>query len=379
MDVSWTRALRDGTDLDLRGYYDAYRYWASFPYEDADPRGRYVEIDDALADWIGLEAVLGQKLGRHRMVVGAAGEYNLRILQRNRYAGQPPFLNDNRHPGLSAVFGELELNPHPKLSVNLGGRLDHYSAFAAASPRLAVMVFPTAHTSAKYLLGGAFRAPDPYDEFYVDYMDVDAPGTHLKPETARAQSILVEHKVSDRISFSGEAFQNDLNKVIEEQLDPVSGLTHFMNEKGDRGRGLTLEAMVGTSSGWSARASYTAEQTEQKLTHVPVINSPHTLAKLNGTAPLSAFGRLAMEFLYTAPQQSYLGSRVASSFLTNATVSTSTRSGWSFSAGCYNVLDTRWSTPTGPEVGAPATVQDGRTWRIRLDYRRAVHGAPSHP
>jgi len=73
---------------------------------------------------MGLEAVLGQKLGRHRMVAGAAGEYDLRILQRNYYQGKLRFLNDGRHPRLSALPGELELHPHPKLSINVGGRID---------------------------------------------------------------------------------------------------------------------------------------------------------------------------------------------------------------------------------------------------------------
>jgi outer membrane receptor for ferrienterochelin and colicins len=224
VDASWTRTLREGTDLDVRGYYDAYRYWASFPYGGNTAPGRNVQINDALADWIGVEAVLGKQLGRHRMVVGAAGEHNLRILQRNYYQGQPPFLNDRRSPSLGALFAEFELNPHPKLSLNLGGRIDRYSTFgAAASPRLAVMVFPTGRTSVKYLLGGAFRAPDPYDEFYVDFIDIEAQGGMLKPESDRAQSILVEHTLSDRVSMSAEAFENDLDEVIEEQLEPVSG------------------------------------------------------------------------------------------------------------------------------------------------------------
>ena len=376
VDVSWTRNLRDGTDLDVRGYYDAYRYWASYPYGGMAAPDRSVQINDATADWVGVEAVLGQKLGRNRMVAGGAGEYNLRIRQRNYYQGQPPFLNDHRHPGLSAVFGEVELNPHPRLSVNLGGRIDHYSTFgAAASPRLAVMLFPSARTSVKYLLGEAFRAPDPYDEFYVDYIDIGVQGGNLKPETTRSQGVLVEHNLSDHVSVSGEVFQNDLDKVIEEQLDPASGLTHFVNATGDRGRGLDLEISARMPSGWSARGSYTAEQTTEKLTHTAVTNSPHALAKLNGTVPLPAHERLGVEFLYKGPQQSYLGTRVASSFLANATVSGSTRSGWSFSAGCYNLLNARWSTPTGPEIAGPATQQDGRMWRFRLDFRATPRGA----
>jgi hypothetical protein len=60
--------------------------------------GGSVQTNDALAEWIGVEALLGQLLGRYRLVVGAAGKYNLRILQRNSTQGRPIFLNHRRRP-----------------------------------------------------------------------------------------------------------------------------------------------------------------------------------------------------------------------------------------------------------------------------------------
>ena len=69
-----------------------------------------MQINDAAADMVGLEAVLGEKLGRHRIVAGFDVEHNFRINQRNYYVGQPPFLNDNRTLNHDAVFGEAELN-----------------------------------------------------------------------------------------------------------------------------------------------------------------------------------------------------------------------------------------------------------------------------
>jgi outer membrane receptor protein involved in Fe transport len=65
-----------------------------------------------------------------------------------------------------------------------------------------------------------------------------------------------------------------------------------------------------------------------------------------------------------------VGQHISSSFLVNATLSTRTFwNNFQFSASCYNLLDRTWSTPTGPEIAQPATVQDGRTWRFRLTYR----------
>lgn len=370
LDVAYTRPLGSSTDLDVRGYYDAYRYYGSFPYGGTNSPDRTIQINDAFADWLGLEAVVSHTIGEYRFVGGMTGEYNLRVLQRNYYLGQPPFLNDRRHPDFLAEFGEVELNPTSWISFNLGGRIDQYNTFGvAASPRVAVMLLPGSRTSIKYLLGGAFRAPDPYDQYYVDQIDIDTPSRNLQPEKTQSQSVLINRALSDSVHVDGEFFHNNLENTIEETADPVTGLTHFANSPGLRSNGINIALDAKTRSGWAATGSYTASRAKSKSTNNPVINSPNNLAKFKGIVPLR-YASLAPEFLFTGPQTSYLGTRVASSFLTNVTVSASeARTGWEFSASCYNLFDRRWATPTGPEISDPATVQDGRTWRLRLQYR----------
>jgi iron complex outermembrane receptor protein len=375
VDASYSKSFRPGADLDLRAYYDGYRFKGSYPYGKIGAPDRVVQINDAAADWIGFESVLGHKIGKHRIVVGATGEYNLRIDQRNYNLGQPSFLNDHRTPGLAAVFGEAELNLNPKFSVNLGGRIDWYSSFGiATSPRIALMYLPTSQTSLKYIYGHAFRAPDPYDEFYTDGTDITAQDTHLTAEDIESQTLLLEHSFAPWLHMTADLFQNDLDNVIREQLDPVTGLTSYMNEQGDRGRGLEVDFSAKNASGWSGSSSYTFEQAKEKKTGITIMNSPSNLAKLHIAAPVTRSGFIGLELLYTGVQQSYSGERVASSFLTNLTFSTKpTRSGLEFSTSCNNAFDRRWATPTGPESIEAATTQDGRTWRIRIAYRRSVH------
>jgi outer membrane receptor for ferrienterochelin and colicins len=371
VDASYSHDFNANTQLDLRAYYDAYRFYGRYPYTNVNGPGRSVQINDAAADGIGIEAVVSQKLGRHRIVGGAAGEYNLRINQRNYYVGQLPFLDDHRSLRLAAVFGEAELNPSSRFSFNLGGRLDWYTLFGKSlSPRLAAMYFPTSATSLKYIFSHAFRAPDPYDEFYVDQIDLTATNKSLRPENINTQTLLLEHAFNDKLHLTATGFVNHLNQIIEEEQDSSTGDTHFTNEKGDSGRGGEIELIARYPSGWSARTSYTFEETRQGGTGARVMNSPEHLAKFNGTAPLPKVGFLGGEVLYTGAQPNFLAQPISSSFLVNATFSTRTFwNGFRFSASCYNLLDRTWSTPTGPEIDQSATVQDGRTWRFRLNYR----------
>jgi iron complex outermembrane receptor protein len=288
LDASYSRDLGPDTQLDLRAYYDAYRYWGEFPYSQSDSTENLVQINDAVADWAGVEGVIGHRIGSHRLVGGASSEYNFRLNQRNYYAGQPPFLDDNRRRTLMSAFAEAELNLHPKFSINLGGRLDWYNSFGTQlSPRVAVMYLPTGRTSAKYIFSSAFRAPDPYDQFYVDEIDITAPGRNLSPEHLRSQNLLLDHAFAHWFHVAASAFQTHLHHVIEEKVDAATDSTYFVNGAGDAGHGLEIEGKIRRQSGWSARSSFTWMQTKDGITHRTVMNSPSTLFKFNGTAPIT--------------------------------------------------------------------------------------------
>ena len=373
-DASWTRDFSSKTQLDVRAYYDSYRYWASYPYGGTHSPERAVQINDAAADWIGSEAVLGRRIGRHRIVTGTTWEYNLRVNQRNYYLGQPPFLDDNRRLTLAAIFGEAEINPYSKLSVNLGGRIDWFSSYGnALSPRVAVMLLPSSSTSLKYVFNRAFRTPDPYAEFYVDNLNPNESFRKLHTERIQSQSIIFEHKIGPGFQASAVGYSNNLDRVISETVDADTGGIQVSNGRGDKGHGLELDALAKNALGWSGRASYSILRTRKEETGRSTPNAPSSLSKLNLTAPVSRYASLGLEMLYEGSQPNYSGTRIPAFFLTNATISTrSKRTGWSFSAGCYDLFNRGWATPTGPEVLAPATVQDRRTLQVRIGYRKAL-------
>lgn len=381
MDAAYSHEIGADTQLDVRAYYDAYRYWSSYPYGGTNAPDRTVQINDAAADWIGIESVLGHRLGRNRVVAGMNAEYNLRVNQRNYYLGQPPFLNDNRQLSLAAVFGEAEINPSSKFSLNLGVRSDWYSKFGnAISPRAALMYLPTSSTSVKYVFNRAFRAPDPYDEFYVDNLNPTTTFRSLETERIQSHNVIVEHSFTQWLRGTAVGFDNGLSRVISETSDPTTGNTLIGNGVGDQGHGLELEMIADRSDGWGGRGSYSFLRTRQDETGSRVPNSPSGLGKLNATVPASRYGLLGMELLSTGPQPNYLGQRISLSFLTNITLSTRfKRSDWSISANCYDLFNRQWATPTGPEVLPAATIQDGRTWRIRIAYRKSLPSERDRP
>jgi iron complex outermembrane receptor protein len=349
-DVSYRWRLKPGTELDMRGYYDAYRFWGSYAYGTEDSPERSVQIEAASADWVGGEAIVAKKLGRHRMVLGGGGEYNIQVSQLDYYVGTwPPILNRRESPGLLAGFGEVELNLSKQFVVNAGGRVDWYSTMGAtASPRIAFMYLPSSRTSLKYVVGRAFRAPDPYDTFYTDQLKTQAEIPDLQPEILWSHTVVFERSLRSWLGVTAEGFFNQLDNAIEERVDPTTQMSRFTNGQGDRGRGLELGVDAKRASGWAARASYTWVDTWKSGLPDMVSNSPSHLAKLNGTMPLWRRGSAGVEVLYTGAQENYQGARIGPGLLTNITLSTRpVWGGWQFRRAVTTSSTRRGPRPPG--------------------------------
>jgi iron complex outermembrane receptor protein len=379
VDVSYQREFTSRTELTLRAYYDRYRYQGTYAYGGADLSERVLNIDDAVADWAGIDVNVGRYIGRHRITVGTDYEHSFRVDQQNYDLGGAVHVSDSRRPWRTALYSEAELKLSPVLTVTAGGRIDYFRWFGGtASPRLAAIYLPNSRTSLKYIFGRAFRAPNPYQAYYSDGVALSA-NPELQPETVLSHELVLERTLTRRLSLSAGGFYNALSNLIDQAPDPATGLTHFVNVGRMTGRGLELELQAGRVSGLNARASYTITDAHDPLTGSRLNNAPLHLAKLNGRAPVLRQAVAGLELLYSGAQQSYKQSRISPWLLTNITFSTRTlRQHWEVSASCYNLFDRRWFSPAGPEHEQSAIEQDGRTYRFKLTYRFRVPRDGNH-
>lgn len=369
VDVSYHRSISRSTDLDVRTYFDSYNSKTAGAFEWPDV-GRITGIAAAQADWIGTEANIGVQAGRQRFTFGANYEYSFDIDQQNYILGQPPMLDIHKTLGMAAAYGEAELNVLPKTSIRAGGRLDWFDAFGTAlSPRVSVVYSPSAGTALKYIFGRAFRTPNAYESYYSDDIVLEAPAIALKPENIQSHEVVLERDLKPWLLFTAEGFYENMEDLIDEVPDPATSLVQFVNHGRDRSRGLEFELQARRRSGWSGRASYTFAEAQDELQKIGLANSPSHLVKLNAAAPFGKKARLGAELLYSSAEQSYQGARVSPWFLTNMTFSTRPLwGGLEFSAICYNLFDRQWASPPGPEMRLAQVPQDGRTFRVRMQY-----------
>ncbi|HEU4416745.1 MAG TPA: TonB-dependent receptor, partial [Candidatus Angelobacter sp.] len=285
--------------------------------------------------------------------------------------GSAPAVDDHRTPTRAATFAEGELKLPAHLTIHAGGRMDWYSIYGVSlSPRVALVYEPTSKTTLKYVFGRAFRAPNAYESYYVDNVVIVAPTVTLKPETITSQEVILEHAFRPWLHITTEAFNNNLDNLIDQDPDPVSGLTHFVNSGRDHGRGIEAELDAQRTSGLAARVSYTFAHAMDDVQETFLQNSPMHTGKLNLTVPVVHRAFAGIEMLYSSSQTSYLETRVPPSFLANVTLSSKpVWGGWEFSASCYNVLDRHWFSPAGPGFRQAALAQDGRGYRFKASYR----------
>jgi len=206
---------------------------------------------------------------------------------------------------------------------------------------------PNGRTALKYIYGRAFRAPNAFESYYTDGATMELPDVPLKKENIESHEVVLERTLTPWLGFTADAFYNNLDNLIDQVVDPATGLPRAVNVGADRGRGLEFELEAKRASGLSARASYALADAQDLIEGRRLANSPLQQAKFNSTLPIKRHVLAALELLYTSTQQSYQGTRVPASFLTNLTLSTRPLwGGWEFQA-----VATTYSTGVGGSYG----------------------------
>ena len=379
-DASFSRSLASHTDLQLRAYYDNYDYVGADAITQGGSAGNAVLLTKSRADWVGAEANFSRPIGGQRISAGADYEYSIDVVQNNFYVGQLNNFYSNESPWFAAVYGEAELNFIPEVTVHAGGRLDKYSTFGQAlSPRIAVVYAPNAKTTLKYISGSAFRAPNAYEEFYVDDIVVTQAPQKLRPERILSNELVFERKAEPWLQFTADAYYYQLKEVID-QVPTSGGLTYFVNNGRVHAEGIELELNAANSSGFMAKASYELSWGFNDQTATPLVNSPRGQLKLNGSMPVSRQGIAAVDLIYSSAMTDYAGTRVPAYVLPSLTFSTKpVWNGWTFSASCYNAPNAAWYSPMGPNDPEDKIQMDGRTFRFKVNYRIPLHRERREP
>jgi outer membrane receptor for ferrienterochelin and colicins len=369
VDLSYNRPWSANTEFDLSTYFDYYDSLGQGAFSLLGmPAARGYTAGNAR--WAGSEASLSHQFGKDRITVGGVYEYSFRISQQVGFYDVAPLEDGNRPDWLTAWYAQAELNLLSKLSMNAGVRFDWFDQYGlSTSPRVALVYAINSKTSLKYIFGRAFRAPNAYEEWYSDGVIIESHALPLQPEHIQSQNLMLERRVFTWGEVTAEFFYNNLTNIIDLVTDPTTGLFEFVNDEKYHADGLGLEFDATTRQGLRLRTSYMLAEANY-ANGAQLANDPVNMIKLNVSAPFSHWTIGGLELQYMSSQLNYLSERVPASVQTNLTISTKPLwNDWQFSASCYNLFNSTWYLPAGPELTIPSIQQDGRSFRVTLSYR----------
>lgn len=369
--LSWQRPVGRGWTGVFRGGYDYYLYRGLYTYEGAEPGLEATYVDRAIGQmWYG-EAQLSRSVDRHQFTGGVEHRSNPQQDQFS-FIKDPyePLWYDERASRVTAVYLQDQWRLSPKVLVNGGLRLDHYSNFDdPLKPRLAVILQPTPRTTVKGIYGGAFRAPSAYENYY------QIPGLwegrpDLRPEQISTVEGIVEHYAGRRLRLSANVFRNHVTDLITMVSRPADeDLVYYANVAGARAVGAEFEAEARWPGGLRGRLSYTYARAEvDDVAGSTPPNSPRHIVQGLLSMPIARGWFVSLDTQTLSSRMSLAGATVDPYVRPNVTATGPVGSRGRLTLTINNAADARFSDPVGEDFLQDTVRQYGRTARLQFAW-----------
>ena len=199
---------------------------------------------------------------RHKVTFGTEFRQDIRQQQIN-YDIQPYHLyfDSHRSARIGALYFQDKYSIRKNLSLVVGLRSDWYGNYGnTLSPRAGLHFNPTPNTDLKANYSWAFRAPNDYEAFYAGNNSNTA-NPSLKPERIRSWEVDVDHRFGKTYYVSGAGFLNQIDDLIEQSIDPLTGNPLYSNSTPVQTKGIEYELGANWAGGLEGSISHTIQHT----------------------------------------------------------------------------------------------------------------------
>jgi vitamin B12 transporter len=259
--TAWTANLQGFASRNIRGSQnrpDSPADTLGYGY-DADATARtWRRGGEARVDWrpasatvvslgLGLERESIEQSSRTAMNFGAGATIERDSFQVSRTTG--------------SGYGQLLLTPLPEVSVQLGTRLDHNSAFGSIATSRAGVSWQAARALRLWTAAGtAFKAPTFFELFAASAFEVGNPA--LAPERSANVEVGIEQRLGGgRLTIGTTLFAQRFRNLIQ-YISAPPGEPTYVNLGGARSRGLEVSLGVRMSRSLGLQGRWTWLSTE---------------------------------------------------------------------------------------------------------------------
>lgn len=344
-------------------YYGYALYGASDAPVPAESRGEASWVSGELRHvWSGWSG--------HRIMLGAEFQNNFRQrLWSADVAPDPQIYADLRlHSSRWSLFVNDEWQLNTDLRLNLGVRSDWLlNDRRTTTPRIAALWSPTAQWTFKFQNGIAFREPNASERQNPD--NPLQPTPTLKVESTRSKEASALWRPAPGLDLTATIYSLAIRDTIDLVGLPTGG-SQYRNVGGMKSRGAELEATQVFANGVQARASWSQQHGIDTGTGAALSDSPRSLVKLMLTGPGPWNGtRVGVNLQRMGERRTLSGAMLEPFVKLNANLHYGPAGQpWALSLGVYNLTRRRYSDPAGPDFLQDSLQQDGRTWRVQLNW-----------
>ncbi len=170
-----------------------------------------------------------------------------------------------------AVFGLLEIQPVPSLTLSAGARRDEFSNFGGETTARASAVWAASDDLLfRASWGQGFRAPSLFELNFDQFGTI--PNPDLRPERANGFDVGIETRF-------GAASEHQLSVTlfhtqVKDQIDFDFAGSGYFNIDEARARGVEVDAFFTLGEQWSARAVYSFTDAIDKATDTQLLRQP---------------------------------------------------------------------------------------------------------
>ncbi|MBX3347384.1 MAG: TonB-dependent receptor [Nitrospira sp.] len=373
LDLVYQHEFSNHLNVKARLYFDRYYYYSDLPYDSGISNPPSILNKDVTeADWWGAELTATKRFfDQHKLTVGTEYRDQFRLNQSNRDINPPAtYLDDKRRSSFVAAYLQDEWTIMDHLTLVAGVRHDHYSTFGGTTNPRVGLISTWNKTTMKLLYGQAFRAPNPYEQFYVTGSTFKV-NANIQPEKIKTYELVVEQYLSHHFRALGSLYQYNISGLISQTTDPVDGKLFYDNVDDITARGAEFTVEGKWPSGLEGRISYAIQTTRNDQMDQILTNSPQHLAKTNLIVPIVGDKLFAgFEGRYTSSRLTLAGNNASPFYILNLSLfSQKLIRGWELSAHINNLANQKYGYPGSGEHRQDIIDQDGRTFWVKLKYR----------
>jgi iron complex outermembrane receptor protein len=371
-EVRYERPIDGKRDFIVRGYYDHYRYWGSYLYDNA-PSPAIESIERSTGQGVGEEFQFNwQYSERQRVTFGQQLERTFKS-SLTAFDSTPSFLYlDTDEPYTqTSVYVQDELKLNSRWHLTAGARYDYYSRFGGTlNPRVAVVYSPSDRQVWKFLAGSAFRGPTTFEQFFEDGAGgQQIANPDLEAETIRTLEVVLEQRISPRFTGTVSVFRSTIDDLIS-QVDVGGGVVQFQNVDEAVSQGVELEARGRFANRVGGYLSYAYSAAEDGSGNDLTNNSRYAL-KFGVNAPLLPNERLLVSLegqLYDG-RLTLGGDKTPDAFLANLSFhSPALFEKVKLTATVYNLFDEEYFVPASADHVQDRLIQEGRSFTLVANY-----------